>query len=162
MQLLFISVKECREFDEALFALPVGPSAPWFPSHPSLPRVPALQLFVTAGALMSNLLLESTNASLRLNVVNFFTPRNLMLPCVIQVYCFTKLYWHHTRCSSVSLIQLGWAVVSVGFLQFCQQCFFSLFRIIFCVLYFVVIVVVILQQNQKTKIASQIVISLSL
>ena len=115
MQLLFISVKECREFDKALFALPVGPSAPWFPSHPSFPRVPALQLFVTPGALMSNLLLESTNASLRLNVVNFFTPRNLMLPCVIQVYCFTKLYWHHTRCSSVSLIQLGWAVVSVGF-----------------------------------------------
>ena len=40
--------------------------------------------------------------------------------------------------------------------------FFSLFRIIFCVLYFVVVVVVFLQQNQKTKITSQIVISLSL
>ena len=129
MQLLFISVKECREFDKALFALPVGPSAPWFPSHPSLPRVPALQLFVTAGALMSNLLLESTNASLRLNIVNFFTPRNLMLPCVIQVYCFTKLYWHHTRCSSVSLIQLGWAVVSV--FSFVSSVFFPYLGLFF-------------------------------
>ena len=82
---------------------------------------------------MSNLLLESTNASLRLNIVNFFAPRNLMLPCVIQVYCFG--YTIRVSRSVSRFFFPGLVIASSAFL--------SLLRIFILRFFFVVVVVVV-------------------